>query len=210
MPHRADTPISQRLMTSLHSILDTTSLTIADIASMMGSDKNNLRRLAYGRVQKLYFSGFVERLELTLADIGYWISENGHNGITHYVRNSARKYSLQAVAQKHNPPKKKVKVQKKAKRFATGAHFTGRSLAERKADLNQSVSDYKADLNQSVSDYIARLQSTDQQMQKVLKESAERIKKHERINTFMNIFVILDIVLITAVILVSLVQAFRS
>ena len=199
MPHRADTPISQRLMTSLHSILDTTSLTIADIASMMGSDKNNLRRLAYGRVQKLYFSGFVERLELTLADIGYWISENGHNGITHYVRNSARKYSLQAVAQKHNPPKKKVKVQKKAKRFATGAHFTGRSLAERKADLNQSVSDY-----------IARLQSTDQQMQKVLKESAERIKKHERINTFMNIFVILDIVLITAVILVSLVQAFRS
>lgn len=199
MPHRADTPISQRLMTSLHSILDTTSLTIADIASMMGSDKNNLRRLAYGRVQKLYFSGFVERLELTLADIGYWISENGHNGITHYVRNSARKYSLQAVAQKHNPPKKKVKVQKKAKRFATGAHFTGRSLAERKADLNQSVSDY-----------IARLQSTDQQMQKVLKESAERIKKHERINTFMNIFIILDIVLITAVILVSLVQAFRS
>lgn len=199
MSHRADTPISQRLMTSLHSILDTTSLTIADIASMMGSDKNNLRRLAYGRVQKLYFSGFVERLELTLADIGYWISENGHNGITHYVRNSARKYSLQAVAQKHNPPKKKVKVQKKAKRFATGAHFTGRSLAERKADLNQSVSDY-----------IARLQSTDQQMQKVLKESAERIKKHERINTFMNIFVILDIVLITAVILVSLVQAFRS
>lgn len=199
MSHRADTPISQRLMTSLHSILDTTNLTIADIASMMGSDKKNLRRLAYGRVQKLYFSGFVERLELTLADIGDWISENGHNGITHYVRNSARKYSLQAVAQKHNPPKKKVKVQKKAKRFATGAHFTGRSLAERKADLNQSVSDY-----------IAHLQSTDQQMQKALKESAERIKKHERINTFMNIFIILDIVLITVLILVSLVQAFRS
>lgn len=199
MSHRADTPISQRLMTSLHSILDTTNLTIADIASMMGSDKKNLRRLAYGRVQKLYFSGFVERLELTLADIGDWISENGHNGITHYVRNSARKYSLQTVAQKHNPPKKKVKVQKKAKRFATGAHFTGRSLAERKADLNQSVSDY-----------IAHLQSTDQQMQKALKESAERIKKHERINTFMNIFIILDIVLITVLILVSLVQAFRS
>jgi len=199
MSHRADTPISQRLMTSLHSILDTTNLTIADIASMMGSDKENLRRLAYGRVQKLYFSGFVERLELTLADIGDWISENGHNGITHYVRNSARKYSLQAVAQKHNPPKKKVKVQKKAKRFATGAHFTGRSLAERKADLNQSVSDY-----------IAHLQSTDQQMQKALEESAERIKKHERINTFMNIFIILDIVLITVLILVSLVQAFRS
>ena len=199
MSHRADTPISQRLMTSLHSILDTTNLTIADIASMMGSDKKNLRRLAYGRVQKLYFSGFVERLELTLADIGDWISENGHNGITHYVRNSARKYSLQAVAQKHNPPKKKVKVQKKAKRFATGAHFTGRSLAERKAELNQSVSDY-----------IAHLQSTDQQMQKALKESAERIKKHERINTFMNIFIILDIVLITVLILVSLVQAFRS
>lgn len=199
MSHRADTPISQRLMTSLHSILDTTNLTIADIASMMGSDKENLRRLAYGRVQKLYFSGFVERLELTLADIGDWISENGHNGITQYVRNSARKYSLQAVAQKHNPPKKKVKVQKKAKRFATGAHFTGRSLAERKADLNQSVSDY-----------IAHLQSTDQQMQKALKESAERIKKHERINTFMNIFIILDIVLITVLILVSLVQAFRS
>jgi len=199
MSHRADTPISQRLMTSLHSILDTTNLTIADIASMMGSDKENLRRLAYGRVQKLYFSGFVERLELTLADIGDWISENGHNGITQYVRNSARKYSLQAVAQKHNPPKKKVKVQKKAKRFATGAHFTGRSLAERKADLNQSVSDY-----------IARLQSTDQHMQKALKESAERIKKHERINTFMNIFIILDIVLITVLILVSLVQAFRS
>lgn len=191
MSHRADTPISQRLMTSLHSILDTTNLTIADIASMMGADRRVMRGLAYGRVQRMYFSGFVERLELTLSDIGTWIETNGHHGITHYVRNSYRKYSIQSMAKK-----KKANVQKKVKRFKTGAHFTGRVIAAKKADLQQAATDY-----------VAQMKSTNDRLQTAIDESKERIKKHERVNTIINIFMIFDVILITALLAIMVVQA---
>jgi len=184
MAHRADTPISQHLLTSLHNILDHTNLTISDIADMMGADKAKLRRLAYGRVQELHFSGFVERLELTLADIGGWIVNNGHNdGIIHYVRNSHRKYSMQAVALNKKAPKKVSTKRRKAKskRFKTGAHFTGRRLVERKAE-----------------------------METVVKEARDRLAKSSRFNSFINFFLVVDLVLLTTLMVVMIVQAFRS
>lgn len=191
MSHRKDTPVSQRLMSNLHSILDETNLSIADIAGMMGADRGVMRGLAYGRVQRMYFSGFVERLELTLSDIGTWIETNGHHGITHYVRNSYRKYSIQSMAKK-----KKANVQKKVKRFKTGAHFTGRVIAAKKADLQQAATDY-----------VAQMKSTNDRLQTAIDESKERIKKHERVNTIINIFMIFDVILITALLAIMVVQA---
>ena len=194
MAHRAYTPISQRLLTSLHNILDHTNLTISDIAGMMGADKAKLRRLAYGRVQQLHFSGFVERLELTLADIGDWINNNGHNGITHYVRNNAKKYSMQAVSVSKKAPKRKVRS-----RFNTGAHFTGRRIVQKKQEFKQAINQH-----------LAGLQKSSASMDQVIKDSEERLKKAARFNTFMNVFLIIDLILLTAFLIMMIVQEIVS
>lgn len=194
MAHKADTPISQRLLTNLHGILDRTNLSVVDIANMMGADKRNLRQIVYGRVQKLHFSGFVERLELTLADIGDWITENGHHGVTHYVRNNYRKYSLQATSKKN------------VKRFSTGAHFTGKRIAPKKkqAPSKQTI---KPTLAAAVGDYLAESQLRNAQMNTVVQEAKTRLEKADRFNKVMNRFLVLDVVLLTLFLVIMIVQS---
>lgn len=197
MAHRADTPISQRLLTNLHGILDSTNLSVVDIANMMGADKRNLRQIAYGRLQKLHFSGFVERLELTLADIGDWITENGHHGVTHYVRNSHRKYSLQATSKKN------------VKRFSTGAHFTGKRIATKKKPA-PSKQNRQPIIATAVKDYLAQAKVQNAQMDTLIQESKTRLEKADRFNKIMNRFLILDAVLLALFLVIMIVQSILS
>lgn len=197
MAHRADTPISQRLLTNLHGILDSTNLSVVDIANMMGADKKNLRQIVYGRVQKLHFSGFVERLELTVADIGDWITENGHHGVTHYVRNSYRKYSLQATSKKN------------VKRFSTGAHFTGKRVAPKKKPA-PSKQNRQPIIATAVNDYLDQAKVQNAQMDTVIQEAKTRLEKADRFNKIMNRFLILDAVLLALFLVIMIVQSILS
>lgn len=197
MSHRSDTQISQRLLENLRTILDSTNLSIADIANMMGADKTNLRRIAYGRVQKLHFSGFVERLELTLADIGDWITENGHHGVTHYVRNSFRKYSQQSI------------YQKKTKRFSTGAHFSGKRIATKKKPA-PSEQNRQPVISSQFNDYLTDAKKRNAEMEAIIKQSRERLEKADRFNKIMNRFLILDAVLLALFLVIMIVQSILS